>query len=185
MCSVQYVVARYSNTGHHVMNSKFCILMIYPTEKWQMCMLYKFAFVLCHGKPLVKNFLFRVVKNLQLKNECVENWLSLHSFILNHGDHAETSVTSPGMSTMSLCAAGTQCVRWSLSTRITCSHCKGSADRTWLYQLMCEVWHAQHLRWMPFCGNYANHAKCCVAKWHFSVFGKTKDRLKQRLRWGF
>jgi hypothetical protein len=33
MCSVQYVVARYSNTGHHVMNSKFCILMIYPTEK--------------------------------------------------------------------------------------------------------------------------------------------------------
>lgn len=58
----------------------------------------------------MKNFLFQVVRYLQFNNEHVVQSVLAHSFILNDSDHAQDSVPSLGMSTISLRAAGMRCV---------------------------------------------------------------------------
>jgi hypothetical protein len=129
----------------------------------------------------VKNFLFQLVRYLQVQQQtCGTLTVLAHSFTLNDSDNAQNSVPSSSTSMMSLCAAGVQRV-WQLrSTRLCCSHCKRLADRTRLYQQMCEVWHAEQLWDGCTSAVIMLTVPNVVVEWHSSVFEKTKGQTLLR-----
>ena len=67
-----------------------------------------------------------------------------------------------------------------LSTGLSCSHCIGLADRTRLYQQMCEVWHAQQLWDGRTSAVIMLTMPNVVVEWHSSVFEKTKGQTLPR-----